>query len=367
MRPAMRTPLRGAFYVCSNCKQGVVPTGISPAARQFRRYASSDDAPGFLERTRRKLWKDGKAPGGKDPYTGESQLTRSPAHDEDLELAPGSDDASRDLAPGDNYKQAQTWDDLETIGFSGEEPFTQRETPRKTDNYQRYDAKVFPQSHGPAAYQAAVEICLMHMLGKPLTSISGVTRHNKVVRKMLKTCTLEGQNWETSLRFPDQQTMEALVFVFNQIGPKSTKTVEWSESWIAQKDFVEGHKGLSLTDSQVKFAFAKRYSQLMGRIIPDKIINSSTTVGDFVSALSNDLKEKPVNVANVLAKETLPHNIKFSAKRETRADRDEDLGRKKAITAELYERGLILPKTKKFSSFKRDPSALKKTGKLIEA
>lgn len=89
----------------------------------------------------------------------------------------------------------------------------------------------------------------------------------------------------------------------------------------------------------------------MGRRVPDKIITSAPTVGEFASSLSTKLKEKPPNVAKVLAKHekrgNLPANIRFSSKRETRADHDEDLGRKKAITEELFNRGLIIPKQKR--------------------
>ena len=99
------------------------------------------------------------------------------------------------------------------------------------------------------------------------------------------------------------------------------------------------------------FQFAKRYSQLLARRIPDKVISSSATVGDFVSALSTKLKEKPPNVIKVLAKHkvagALPPNLKFSSARITRGDQDEDFGRKKAIYSELLSRGLVQPKESK--------------------
>lgn len=86
----------------------------------------------------------------------------------------------------------------------------------------------------------------------------------------------------------------------------------------------------------------------MGRRIPDQVISSSATVGDFVAGLSTRLKEKPVNVTKKLARVKaagyLPPNLKFSGKRMTKADNDEDLGRKKTIYSELLGRGLLIAK-----------------------
>ena len=133
MRPALRLPLREALYVCSNCRQEVAPRGISPLARQFRRYASSD-SPSFLDRTRRKLWNTEKPPGAADPYTGESQLVRKV--EPEPELAKGEIDES-EVKPTEDYQQAETWDGLEAIGYLQKDKWIQEGT-RKTDKYAPY-------------------------------------------------------------------------------------------------------------------------------------------------------------------------------------------------------------------------------------
>lgn len=95
----------------------------------------------------------------------------------------------------------------------------------------------------------------------------------------------------------------------------------------------------------------KRISQLLHRQIPDYAITSSTTVGEIVIALSTPLKDKSPNVHRAMTKRfdagKLPPNIMFSKGRISRGDQDEDFGRKKAIHAELYKRGLVLEKNER--------------------
>ncbi|KAJ5806392.1 uncharacterized protein N7503_003994 [Penicillium pulvis] len=348
MRPAMRIPLREALYVCSNCRQEAIPR-VSPLARQFRRNASSgsSDSPSFLDRTRRRLWNTEKPPGAEDPYTGESQLTR-----EEGSLAAGEAVEEGDLASGSTYVQAETWDGLDVIGFTKEKEWLADGPNSDADAYARYDADVKPRALPQAAHQAAVEISLMQLLGKPLTSVCEVATHDPKIQDMLNGCVVLGSEpLGTALRFPNQDSMDALVFVFSQIGGKTEAQIESPEKFILEgepvKKVTQGpHHALSLTNSEIKFAFAKRCSQLMGRRIPDQVISSSATVGDFVAGLSTRLKEKPVNVTKKLAKVKaagyLPPNLKFSGKRITKADHDEDLGRKKTIYSELLNRGLLI-------------------------
>ncbi|KAJ5166647.1 uncharacterized protein N7482_005428 [Penicillium canariense] len=344
MRPAMRLPLREALYVCSNCRQEVTPRVISPLTRQFRRSASSD-SPTFLERTRRKLWNTEKPPGAADPYTGESQLARGAEPEEGL--ANGEVKESETLATGDGYQQAQTWDGLDVIGYLQKDKWLE-EGPRKADKYTRYGANLKPRATLPALRQTTVEICLMSMLGKPLASICDVASHDNQILQMLDSCYVEGsstQQWNTALRFSSQTNMEALLFVFNQIGGESTIKVEPSETLITDKSHKhDTHRDLSLADPEVKFAFVKRFSQLIGRRIPDKAITTSHTVGDILAGISSQLKEKPIQVTKELNKQAaagaLPANVKFSKKRLTKSQNDEDHGRKKAIVSEIYRRGL---------------------------
>ncbi|KAJ5683093.1 hypothetical protein N7462_006258 [Penicillium macrosclerotiorum] len=345
MRPVLRLPLREALYVCSSCRQEVTPRAVSPLARQFRRYASSSD-PTLLERTRRKLWNTEKPPGAEDPYSGESQVLREAEADESQGLAPGEAEGES-LAKGDSYTQAETWDGLKVIGFSRKEAWINSGTS-EADEYSRFGADVTPRPILVAAHQATVEICLMHMLGKPLAGICEVDDHNAQIQEMLDKCIIKGsdtQQWNNALRFPDQTTQEALVFVFNQIGGEGSKNLESPETLLAENTSKDAsHNALSLANPEVKFAYVKRLSQLLGRRIPDTTISSSSTVGDIITALSSRLKEKPVDVSKRLRRQKaagwLPPNVQFSRRRATKADKDEDFGRKKEIYAELHRRGL---------------------------
>lgn len=97
--------------------------------------------------------------------------------------------------------------------------------------------------------------------------------------------------------------------------------------------------------------FFKRFSQLLGRRIPDQAINEPTTIRELIVTLSSNIKEKKTNVSANLAKRrekgTLPPNIQFSSRRLRPGDKDEDLGRKKAIHTELFNRGLAILKEEK--------------------
>ncbi|KAJ5088257.1 hypothetical protein N7456_011873 [Penicillium angulare] len=352
MRPAMRLPLREALYVCSNCRQETLPR-ISPLARQFRRYASSDESPGFLERTRRQLWSE-KPPGAADPYTGQSQMNQAAEQSSGKEEGglQAGEESGEDLTVGSEYVQADTWNGLDVIGFTEEKEWLVRGSDPEADQYTRYDADVKVRKLPLAFHQTAVEICLMKMLGKPLTEISSVATHHHVIQKMIDDCVVVGsESWETALRFPNQKAMETLSFVFNQIGEKTETQIGTPEKFILEnKEAASELRTLSLADSNVKFAFAKRFSQLIGRRIPDKIISSSNTTGEFVAGIDTRLKEKPINVTKKLAKRAragvLPPNLQFSSKRISKADHDEAVGRKKAIISELYNRGLYVPQDK---------------------
>lgn len=98
----------------------------------------------------------------------------------------------------------------------------------------------------------------MSMLGKPLTSICDVPRHNPQILQMLDSCYVDAsspQQWNGALRFSSQQNMEALLFVFNQIGGESTIKVEPSETLVTDKSSKEDtHRNLSLADPELKFA-----------------------------------------------------------------------------------------------------------------
>lgn len=89
---------------------------------------------------------------------------------------------------------------------------------------------------------------------------------------------------------------------------------------------------------------------MTGRRISDKIISSSASVDEVILGLEPWLK-KPKNVGKTLAQRRkagrLPPNVFVSTRRVSEGDNDEALGRKKTIHAELYNRGLVLPKKTK--------------------
>ena len=96
----------------------------------------------------------------------------------------------------------------------------------------------------------------MQLLGKPLTGVCEVSSHDPQVQQMIDGCSFVGSASSPALRFADQQSMEALVFIFNQIGGKTETQVESPEKLILQeKENVDGLcNSISLADSAVKFA-----------------------------------------------------------------------------------------------------------------
>ena len=72
-----------------------------------------------------------------------------------------------------------------------------------------------------AAHQTAVELCLLHALNKPLTSICDVVEHDESVFKMISECKIQpGANgqWDGVLEYPNKEAESALVYIFEQIG-----------------------------------------------------------------------------------------------------------------------------------------------------
>lgn len=98
----------------------------------------------------------------------------------------------------------------------------------------------------------------MAMLNKPLASVSEIGEHYEQIQELINGCVIassETQQWSTALRFPDLQTLEALVFVFNQIGTQTENQIESPENFIAkEKTSAESPRALSLDDPAVKFA-----------------------------------------------------------------------------------------------------------------
>ncbi|KAE8374954.1 ribosomal subunit 39S-domain-containing protein [Aspergillus bertholletiae] len=388
MRPSLRllnlevSSLQGSrtLYVCSVCRQEARPRPL--VARQFLRNASN--ATPITERVRRKIWGTDNPPGLKDPYGGEGVLERKFKKDQPARQGEESEnldqateeaqaESEADLAAAEAYEPATSWEGLPRVGHLGRWSDL---PPSETDGYESFMLKKKVTKKGQlslAAHQAAVEISLMHTLNMPLTKVCDVVEHDKSVFKMLWKCKIQpGANgqWSQAVVYPSKEAEKALVYIFEQIGghPEpalAEETAEGAEEAVEEskwEDLVsevndknipffgyadvrdKGFLSLPLDDPATKFAFLKRFSQLSGHYLPDPVIHSLATVGQAVEYVHSALNPKPKKLADYLANSqglnNLP-NVKVFAKKQMPMDRDEELGRKKVIEAELRSRGLI--------------------------
>ncbi|KAF9886019.1 hypothetical protein FE257_012075 [Aspergillus nanangensis] len=372
------------LYVCSVCRQETPPHPL--LARQFLRHASNSGP--LTERMRRKIWGTDNPPGMKDPY-GESVLEKRfrknpPKEQEEqpVETAQAVEAAveaenevvPEDIPVGEAYEPATTWEGLSRVGHLGR----WSDLPAsETNRYESFTIKKKLTKKGHlalAAHQAAVELCLMESLNKPLTSICEVVEHDKAVFKLLWGCKIQpNAKWGEALVYPDQETKDALVYIFEQIGSASETAVadepaeaveESAEASELNEDAVvelesnspaphffgyadvrdKGYLSLPLNDLDTKFAFLKRFSQLSGHFFPDPTIHSISTVAQTVEYVQSVVDPKPTKLADYLSgnqKLQNTSNVKVFTKRQKRSDKDEELGRKKVIEAELRERGFI--------------------------
>ncbi|KAH2194374.1 hypothetical protein EMGR_005980 [Emarellia grisea] len=345
--------------------------------RQFLRNASN--ATPLTERVRRKIWGTDNPPGLKDPYGGEGVLERKwkkqPEQQEE-EPSRGSTEAletqSEDVI-SNTYEPATTWESLPRVGHLGKWSDL---PPTEADVFNPFMLKKKLTKEGHlhlAAHQAAVEICLMHALKKPLTKICDVVEHEKPVFKLIWKCKIvpnaESQ-WGQSLVYPDDESKDVLVYIFEQIGGGADTTATPAEEEVqedveteeqgAVEDSIsqaptppffgyrsvrdKGFLSLSLNDPETKFAFLKRLSQLSGHYFPDPVMHSISTVKQAVEYLEGVVNPKPTKLADQLVNNPeLQHlpNVKLFTKRQTALHKDEELGRKKIIESELRARGLI--------------------------
>ncbi|KAF7118086.1 hypothetical protein CNMCM5793_007472 [Aspergillus hiratsukae] len=375
------SPIQGSrtLYVCSTCRQEVRPRPV--LVRQFLRNASN--ATPLTERVRRKIWGTDNPPGLKDPYGGEGVLERKfkkQPGQQDEEPARGSAEAletqSEDVLSADTYEPATTWEGLPRIGHLGKWSDL---PPTEADVFNPFMLKKKLTKFGHihlAAHQAAVELCLMHALKKPLTRICDVVEHEKPVFKLIWKCKIEpnaeGQ-WGQSLIYPDDEAKDVLVYIFEQIGEQAdtTAAADVAEEEVQEDAETEeyeepvedsiskahtpvffgyrsvpdkGFLSLSFNDPETKFAFLKRLSQLSGHYFPDPVMHSISTVKQAVEYIEGVVNPKPTKLADQLANSPeLQHlpNVKLFTKRQTALHKDEELGRKKIIESELLARGLI--------------------------
>ncbi|KAL4788246.1 ribosomal subunit 39S-domain-containing protein [Aspergillus varians] len=378
------TSLQGSRtrYVCSVCRQEARPRPF--VARQFLRNASDSTTP-ITERVRRKIWGTDNPPGLKDPYGGEgifekkfkkNQAVRQ--EDQAVEVTPAetqsaaAEAAVEDAVPENDaaYEAATTWEGLQRIGHLGrwsDLPASEADAYNSFFSNRRLTK---PGHLALAAHQTAVELCLMHSLKKPLTSVCDVVEHEKPVFKLMWNCKIQPKGqWDSALEYPDKETEDALVYIFQQIGDQAVvsqaeQTAEDVEN--AEAEDVEeieaaqqpknapffgyrdvrdnGFLSLPLSDPVTKFAFLKRFSQLTGHYFPDPVIESISSVQQVMHHIQKELTPKPKKLAEHLVTDeglqSLP-NVKVFAKKQKPWHMDEELGRKKLIDAELRERGLI--------------------------
>lgn len=130
-----------------------------------------------------------------------------------------------------------------------------------------------PVPYRDAARRAAVQIGLKQMLGFSPNASGKFKRHDAVAHLDIKPCKFEGQadKWGDRLRFPDNQTMESLLFqtVFLVRGERPTKEAFQeileklkSDGTLdnrlydanAKEPIRDTLKSLPLTDGSVQFA-----------------------------------------------------------------------------------------------------------------
>lgn len=103
----------------------------------------------------------------------------------------------------------------------------------------------------------------MKLLRKQPGGICDVPSHHSQIQDLIDSCTVEATeptNWASAIRFPDQASLETLVFVFNQIGRNTEREIESPEKFIRQSKegsekvlASETSRTLSFPDSKVKF------------------------------------------------------------------------------------------------------------------
>ncbi|KAL2857817.1 glucosidase II beta subunit-like protein-domain-containing protein [Aspergillus pseudoustus] len=370
-----------ALYVCSVCRHEARPRPF--IARQFLRHAS--DSTPITERVRRKLWGTDNPPGLKDPYGGEGvfekKFGRGRSAPQETEPAAATEVEGEDVSEDPSYEPATTWEGLQRVGHLGAwSDFP----PSKADAYTSFSLNRRLTKLGQlslAAHQTAVELCLMHTLKKPLTNVCDVVEHEQPVFKLIWNCKIQPKSnsqWSSAVVFPDKDTEDALVYVFEQIGgaqeaaakevSETAEDAEVSETEAAEvaeaeyEDAVpkattqpffgypdvkdKGFLDLSLDDPATKFAFLKRFSQLTGHFFPDPVIHQLSSVQQVIKHSQGELNPKPKKLAEHLVADasfqSLP-NVKIFAKKQKPWHKDEELGRKKLIDAELHVAGMVKP------------------------
>ncbi|KAL4956954.1 ribosomal subunit 39S-domain-containing protein [Aspergillus filifer] len=371
-------------YVCSTCRQSARPRPL--VARQFLRHASDNSTP-ITERVRRKLWGTDNPPGLEDPYGGNSVLWKKKEGGQASEPAEPpkpqeAEEPTEEPTSGD-YEPALEGKGLARVGHLGR---WKDLPPTRADAYDPFFQRrlTLPGHLAIAAHQTAVELTIMERMGKRLTDICEVIEHEKPIFDLIYNTRFEYTTEErprTIIQHESEEAKEALNFVFSQIGsPDPTKQINRVKETETQTEAVAETEAavepeaeaeadpaaapapalnapffgyMNIKDRgvleldlsrKVKFAFLKRFTQLTGQRIPDVHVAEITKVKDILKYLNKELAPKPKKLGEHLAAnqqlKALP-NVKISVKKVKPSDRDEELGRKKIIDAELRRRELI--------------------------
>ncbi|KAF2263810.1 hypothetical protein CC78DRAFT_267444 [Lojkania enalia] len=121
---------------------------------------------------------------------------------------------------------------------------------------------------------------------------------------------------------------------------------------LSSKDQQLQYEQISLANSNIKFALAKRLYVLTGIRISDPILHRAHTLGDLSNSLLDAAKPKPQKLYDEIMNQQrqpkskarkplhqLP-NVKIAPERQTLANKEKELGRLKVIDYALKERGL---------------------------
>ncbi|KAL4944215.1 hypothetical protein BDV06DRAFT_210424 [Aspergillus oleicola] len=381
-------------YVCSTCRQEARPRPF--VACQFLRNASDSSTP-ITERVRRKIWGTDNPPGLKDPYGGEGVFEKkwkksqagaeeggedSRQRPAETKQAAKEEEPVEEVTSGD-YEAATTWEGLDRVGHLGR---WKDLPPKKADAYNSFvqHRLTSPGHLAIAAHQTAIELSLMDSTGRQLTGICEVVEHEKPIFDLIYNTRIVYTNDtppKMMIKHLGPEAKEALHYVFSQIGSpdpakqtvedveKTEKQAEVADASAPTPEFESAQesepepaqssspvpffgyedikdKGVLKLNLPIKmrFAYLKRFTQLTGHRIPDPLVAEIKTVQDLLNYLNKELALKPKKLGEHLVanqKLTSLPNVKISVKKVKPHQKDEEMGRKKIIDAELRKRGLV--------------------------
>ncbi|PGH33925.1 hypothetical protein GX50_03246 [[Emmonsia] crescens] len=396
---AASSRISSALYVCSTCRRQCLPQSLRPINHQFqfRRYTPSNssqnndrgDLPVF-EKLRRKVWGTDKPPGVKDPYGSESQLDHveplaelsephSPAEMEMEEGERGIRIATAEEKEHGEYKSADTWEGLRQVGVE-----QWWESPRNAEDYfepfMTLEKATSRVKFYQILHQTMVELLILKDMSKPLTDGCNILGYEDSILSIINQVEVKPSIDLTTatLTFPSEEAKTTIYEWFSQLyqgiediaeaaaeeiafDVESAQTeeiaAEQQEALLAEAEQDDmDTKGptpyrpnnldflaISLADSEFKFAYLKRVSQLAGYRIPDPEVAKMTKPSRLANFLSEVSKPKPKKLAEHLLKDkrltSLP-NVKIMDRRYTPIDKEKEIGRWKVIEEELTRRGL---------------------------